>query len=99
MEAYDNKLWPVLSEQESCVKSLKQLEDALVDAPSTDEEKEVVVKELKTESSKCIALQASSTEEEDDKEESDDDEGVEEEDELLGSSGMLAKAKAKGHVK
>lgn len=51
LEAY-NELLSVLSEWEACAKSLKQLENALVEAPSSDEEKEVLVKEQKVESSK-----------------------------------------------
>ena len=47
LEAYDNELWSVLNEWEACAKSLKQLENALVDVPSTHEEKEVVAKDRK----------------------------------------------------
>ena len=89
LEAYDNKLWSVLNEWEACSKLLKQLEAALADVPSTDEEKEVVVKH--------ITSQVSSSDEEDEEEESEED--AEEEDELVGSSGMLVKAKGKGHAK
>lgn len=56
MEAYDNELWLVLSEWEACSKSLKQLEAALGDMPSTDKEKEVVGKEQKAELSKRVVL-------------------------------------------
>ena len=76
---------------------LKQLEAALVDVLSTDEEKEVVAKEQKAETSKHIALQVSSSNEEDEEEESEED--TEEEDELVSSSGMSVKAKGKGHAK
>ena len=100
MEAYDNELWLVLSEREACSKSLKQLEDALADAPSTNDEKEVVAKKQKSESSKHSALHASSCKEEDkEEEESKEEEDTEEEDELVGSSGMSVKAKGKGHAK
>ena len=54
LEAYDNKLWSVLNEQEACSRSLKQLEAALVDAPSTDEEKEIIMIEQKAEMSKHV---------------------------------------------
>ena len=47
-------MWLVLNEWKACSKLLKQLEAALADVPSTDEEKEVVVKEQKAEMSKCI---------------------------------------------
>ena len=76
---------------------LKQLEAALVDALSTNEEKEVVMKEQKAEMSKCITSRVSSSDEEDEEEESEED--AEEKDELVGSSGMLVKAKGKGHTK
>ena len=97
LEAYDNKLWLVLNEWKACSKSLKQLEAALADVPSTDEEKEVVVKEQKAEMSKCIVSRVSSSDKEDKEEESGED--TEEEDELVGSSGILVKAKGKGHAK
>ena len=35
LEAYDNELRSVLNEREACTRSLKQLENALADAPST----------------------------------------------------------------
>ena len=54
LEAYDNELRSVLNKREACSKSLKQLEAALADAPSTDEEQEVVVKEQKAEMSKHV---------------------------------------------
>ena len=76
---------------------LKQLEAALVDVPSTDEEKEVVVKEQKAEMSKCIMSRVSSSDKEDKEEESGED--TEEKDELVGSSGILVKVKGKGHAK
>ena len=97
MEAYDNELRSVLNEREACSKSLKQLEAALADAPSTDDEQEVVTKEQKVETSKRVALRASSSDEGDGEEESEED--AEEEDELVGSSGMSVKAKGKGHAK
>ena len=97
MEAYDNELRSVLNEQEACSKSLKQLEAALADAPSTDEEQEVVANEQKAEMSKCIASRVSSSDEGDEEEESEED--AEEEDELVGSSGMSVKVKGKGHAK
>ena len=96
LEAYDNELRSVLNEREACSRSLKQLEAALVDAPSTDEEKDIVAIEQKAETSKCVASQASSSDEEDEEEESEED--TEEEDELVGSSGMSVKAKGKGHT-
>ena len=99
MEAYDNELQSVLNEWEACSKSLKQLEDALVDMLSTNEEKEVVVKEQKVELSKCGTLWASSSEEEEDEEESEEEEDAEEEDELMGSSGVSVKAKGKSRTK
>ena len=98
MEAYDNELWSVLNEWEACSRSLKQLEAALADVPSTDEEKEAVAKEWKAESSKCGASCASSSKEEGE-EESEEEEDMEEEDELIGSSGVSSKAKGKGHAK
>ena len=85
-----------------CAKSLKHLENALAEVPSTDEEKEVLTKEKKAESSKHSVSWASSSKEEDEEEEEEesDKEGeAEEEDELVGSSGMLAKVKGKGHAK
>ena len=97
MEAYDNELRSVLNEQEACSKSLKQLEAALADAPSTDEEQEVVANEQKAETSKRVALQVSSSDKGDEEEESEED--AEEEDELVGSSGMSVKAKGKGRAK
>ena len=98
LEAYDNELQSVLYEREACARSLKQLEDALVDAPSTDEEKEAVVKERKAESSKHGTSHASSSEEEEEEEESEEEEDAEE-DELVGSSGVSSKAKGKGRAK
>ena len=89
LEAYNNELWSVLYKREACARSLKQLEDALADMPSTDEEKEAVAKEHKAESSKHGASRASSSEEEEDAEE----------DELVGSSGVSLKAKGKGRAK
>ena len=94
MEAYDNELRSVLNEREACSRSLKQLEAALADAPSTDEEKEIITIEQKAETSKCVASRASSSDEEDEDKESEED--TEEEDELVGSSGMSVKAKGKG---
>ena len=67
-----------------------------MDAPSTDEEKDIVAIEQKAETSKRVALRASSTGEEDEEEESEED--AEDEDELVGSSGMSVKAKGKGHA-
>ena len=99
MEAYDNELRSVLNEREACAKSLKQLEDALADAPSTDEETEEVAKEQKAESSKHATSRASSSEEEHGEEESEEEEDAEEEDELVGSSGVSSKAKGKGRTK
>ena len=100
LEAYDNELWSVLNKREACAKSLKKLEDALADAPSSDKEKEAVVKEQKAESSKHGMLGASSRKEEDEEEEeSEEEEDAEEEDELIGSSGVSSKAKGKGHAK
>ena len=96
MEAYDNELWSVLNEWEACSRSLKQLEAALADAPSTDEEKEIVTIEQKAETSKRVTSRASSSDEEDEEEESEED--AEEEDELVGSSGMSVKAKGKGRA-
>ena len=90
---------PFFNEQEACAKSLKQLEDALADAPSTDKETEEVAKERKAESSKRAMSRASSTEEEHGEEESEEEEDTEEEDELVGSSGVSSKAKGKGRVK
>ena len=86
---YDN-------EREACARSLKQLENALADAPSTDEEKDAVAKERKAESSKHGVSHASSSEEEEE-EESEEEEDAEE-DELVGSSGVSSKAKGKGRV-
>ena len=67
-----------------------------MDAPSTDEEKEIVAIEQKAETSKHVVSQASSSDEEDEEEESEED--AEEEDELVGSSGMSVKAKGKGRT-
>ena len=93
LEAYDN-------EREACARSLKQLENALADAPSTDEEKDAVVKERKAESSKHGASHASSSEEEEEEEEEESEEEEDaEEDELVGSSGVSSKAKGKGRAK
>ena len=97
LEVYDNELRLVLNEREACSKSLKQLEAALADAPSTDEEQEVVVKEQKAETSKHVTSQASSSDKGDEEEESEEE--AEEEDELVGSSGMSVKAKGKGRAK
>ena len=97
LEAYDNKLRSVLYEREACARSLKHLEDALADAPSTDEEEEAVAKEPKAESSKHGASRASSSEEEEEEEESEEEEDAEE-DELVGSSGVSSKAKGKGRA-
>ena len=69
-----------------------------MDAPSTDEEKEAVVKEPKAESPKHGALHASSSEEEEEEEESEEEEDAEE-DELVGSSGVSSKVKGKGRAK
>ena len=74
------------------------MENALADAPSTDEEKEAVVKECKAELSKHGASHASSSEEEEEEEESEEEEDMEE-DELIGSSGVSSKAKGKGCAK
>ena len=74
------------------------MEDTLADAPSTDKEKEAVVKERKAESYKHGTSHASSSEEEEEEEESEEEEDVEE-DELVGSSGVLLKAKGKGCAK
>ena len=98
LEAYDNELRSVLNEREACARSLKQLENALADAPSTDEEKEAVAKERKAESSKYVASCASSSGEEEEEEESEEEEDAEE-DELVGSSGVSLKAKGKGRAK
>ena len=84
----------VLNEWEACSRSLKQLEAALADAPSTDEEKEIIAIEQKAETSKHVTSRASSSDEEDKEEESEED--AEEEDELVGSSGISVKAKGKG---
>ena len=54
LEAYNNELRSVLNEREACSRSLKQLEAALVDALSTDEEKEIVTIEQKAETSKHV---------------------------------------------
>ena len=71
-----------------------------MDVPSTDEEKEVVMKEQKVELSKHGTSQASNSKEEDEEEEESNKEEVEEEeDELIGSSGVSVKAKGKGHTK
>ena len=86
----------VLNEREACSRSLKQLEAALADAPSTDEEKDIVAIEQKAETSKRVVLRASSTDEEDEEGESEED--AEEEDELVGSSGMSVMAKGKGRT-
>ena len=96
LEVYDNELQSVLNKRDACAKSLKQLEDALADVPSTDEEKEAVAREQKAKSSKRGALHASSSEEE---EEESEEEDTEEEDELIGSSGVSSKAKGKGRAK
>ena len=96
MEAYDNELRSVLNEREACSRSLKQLEAALADVPSSDKEKEIVVIEQKAKTSKRVASRASSSDKEDKEEESEED--AEEEDELVGSSGMLVKAKGKGRA-
>ena len=92
LEAYDY-------EREACARSLKQLENALADAPSTDEEKDAVAKERKAESSKHGASHASSSEEEEEEEEESEEEEDAEEDELVGSSGVSSKAKGKGRAK
>ena len=70
LEAYDNELRSVLYKREACARSLKQLEDTLADAPSTDKEKEAVAKEPKAKSSKHGASRASRSEEEEEEEES-----------------------------
>ena len=93
---YNNKLQSVLNKWDACTKSLKELEDALADVPSTDKEKEAVARERKAKSSKHGVLCASSSEEE---EEESEEEDTEEEDELIGSSGVSSKAKGKGHTK
>ena len=72
------------------------MDAALVDAPSTDEEKEIVAIEQKAETSKHVASRASSSDEEDEEEESEED--AEEEDELVGSSGISVKVKGKGRT-
>ena len=72
------------------------MEAAIADAPSTNEEKEIVGIEQKAETSKHVALRASSSDEEDKEEESEED--AEEEDELVGSSGISVKAKGKGRA-
>ena len=87
----------VLNERDACTNSLKQLPDALADAPSTNKEKEAVAREWKAESSKHGTSHASSSEEEE--EESEEEEDMEEEDELIGSSGVSSKAKGKGRAK
>ena len=102
LEVYDNELRLVLNEREACAKSLKQLEDALADVPSTNKEKEVVAREEKAESSKCgtsCARGSEEEEEDEEEEESKEEEDAEEEDELVGSSGMSAKVKGKGCTK
>ena len=99
LEAYDNELRSVLNEWEACAKSLKQLEDALADVLSTNEETEEVAKEREAESSKRATSRASSSEEEHGEEESEEEEDAEEEDELVGSSGVSLKAKGKGCAK
>ena len=74
------------------------MENALADAPSTDEEKEAVAKERKAESFKYGTSRASSSEEEEEEEESEEEEDAEE-DELIGSSGVSSKVKGKGRAK
>ena len=59
----------------------------------------IACKIQKGESSKCGMLWASSSKEEGKEEEESKEEEEEEEDELMGSSGMWAKAKGKGCVK
>ena len=75
------------------------MENALADAPSTDEEKDAVTKERKAESSKHGTSHASSSEEEEEEEEESEEEEDVEEDELVGSSGVSSKAKGKGCAK
>lgn len=82
------------------MKLLKQLEEALENEPSTDEEEVLLTKEQKGELLKCRVLWAGSSEEEGKEEQEGGEEQEEEEEyELMGSSGMLAKVKGKGCAK
>ena len=101
LNTYNVEVWLILRKRETCVASVKELEEALVVEESTDEEMELrqekVWYDVKRSQVACLKVVAKGEEEED------KDEGEsgseEEEDEPICHFRLLAKAKGKQPVK
>ena len=99
IEAYNNELLSILDERDACAKSLKQLEVALKEEPSSDEEVQIFASGKRAESSKGGSSRVGPSEEKEEaSDDEEEDEEEEEEDELVGSSEVSAKAKGKGRA-
>ena len=93
LEAYDNELWSILRERDTCEKAKVELEEALAaEPPSSDEE---VAKKGESALRPYLASQDSRSEGTDDVEAEEDED---EEDELEESSVISSKAKGKGRA-
>ena len=94
LESYNVELWSIIRERAMCEESVRQLEEALEAEPSTDEEEELARERARDEAKRRLAARQRGRVEASEEEKEEEEE--EEEDELEGSSGLSARARARG---
>ena len=103
LDTYDLEMWSILHERETCVASVKELEEVLA-AESTDEEAEMRDEKSHYDAKRAVTARQEVVEEDKDgdegeSEEEEDEEEDEDEDEPVRSSGLSAKAQGKRPAK
>ena len=104
LDMYDLEMWSILRERETCVASVRELEEVLAAEESTDEEAEMRDEKSRYDAKRVVTMRQEVVEEdkdgdEDKSEEEEDKEEDEDEDEPVRSSGLSAKAQGKRPAK
>ena len=105
LNTYDLEVWSILCERDTCVVSVKELEDVLVVEESTDDEVEMRKEKEWYDARRGVGIQQEVVVEErrdegeGEDEDEEDEEEDEDEDEPMCSSRLSAKAKGKRPVK
>ena len=105
LDTYDIEVFSILRERETCAASVKELEEVLAAAESTDEEAELWKEKARYDAKRGattrqeVVVEERKDESEGEGEDEEDEEEDEDEDEPVRSSGLSAKAKGKRPAK
>ena len=101
LDMYDLEVWSILREWETCMASVKELEEVLAAEESTDDEAEMMKEKERYDTKRVVTLRREAVEEEDkDGGEGDgESESDEEDDKPVRGPGLSAKAQGKRPVK